>query len=747
MIGKTISHYKILEKLGEGGMGVVYKAEDTKLKRMVALKFLPPELTRDSDAKKRFIQEAQAASALQHNNICTIHEIDETKPAPGEPGDGQLFICMDFYEGETLNKKIERGPLPLDEAIEIAIQIVQGLARAHEADIIHRDIKPANILITDRGEVKIVDFGLARAAGQTRLTKASTTLGTVAYMSPEQARGEDADQRTDIWSLGVVLYEMVTGRLPFTGDYEQAMMYWILNDAPKPVKQFRSEVPANLEQAICKALEKDRIKRYQNIRELLQDIKTSPASIMSETKREKSIVVLPFENLSPDPDQEYFSDGLTEEIITDLSNVHDLLVISRTSAMRLKGTNKDIKTIGKELNVQYVLEGSVRKAGNNLRITTQLINVTNDAHLWAEKYGGTLDDIFDIQEKVSRSIVDALKVRLNSEEERHIAQRPISDLVVYECYLRAKQELSHYTQDAIDRSIKLLKKGLEIEGPNELLIATLGAAYLRYWILGIRPEESVLREAERCAEKVFDLNSDSPELPVLRGGILFHRGQIQEAVKHLKEAYCVYPNNPTLLFYLVAICGSSGHIDVGRLYYEKLTSVEPWSGINPGWLDFYNGQFEAAVNGYRKEYEIDTKSPYARWAYASTLAWAQRIEEACQIFEQLVQDTPKTVFGQFGALFLNALQGNTTEALEAVTPELVASAKPDFQWPWMIASCYAMIKKVDESLYWLEHAVSRGFINYPFLNEYDPFLENIRSEERFKRLMERVKYKWENFEV
>jgi serine/threonine protein kinase len=286
MIGKTISHYKVLEKLGKGGMGAVYKAQDAKLKRIVALKFLPPELTRDADAKKRLIHEAQAASALQHNNICTIHEIDET------PND-QMFICMDFYEGETLKKKIERGPLPLDEAIEIVTQIVQGLARAHEADIIHRDIKPANILITDRGEVKIVDFGLARAAGQTRITKASTTLGTVAYMSPEQARGEDADQRTDIWSFGVVLYEMLTGILPFKGDYEQAVIYLILNEDYEAITSLRGDVPEELKRIVDKALAKNPNERYQLIDDVLVDLQSIPGEKHIDTKTFP--IILPIE--------------------------------------------------------------------------------------------------------------------------------------------------------------------------------------------------------------------------------------------------------------------------------------------------------------------------------------------------------------------------------------------------------------------------------------------------------------------
>jgi serine/threonine protein kinase len=377
--GTMISHYKIIEKLGEGGMGVVYKAEDTKLKRHIALKFLLPELTRDSDARERFMFEARAASGLDHPNICTIHEVDETE-------NGHIFISMACCEGETLKQKIARGLVKFEDAIEITVQASKGLARAHDRRIAHRDVKPANIMITKDGHVLIMDFGLAKLSGQIGVTKAGTTVGTVAYMSPEQARGEDVDHRTDIWSMGVVLYEMLTGKLPFRGDHEQAVIYAIVNKAPVPVGALRSDMPAELERAVSLALEKDREWRYQSVDMLAEDIRQSLETKSSTPDEEKSIVVLPFEDISPGRDNEYFSDGLTEEIITDLSNIQALRVISRTSAMQLKGTDKDVRAIGRELNVQYVLEGSVRKAGDNLRITAQLIDAAHDTHLWAHKY-------------------------------------------------------------------------------------------------------------------------------------------------------------------------------------------------------------------------------------------------------------------------------------------------------------------------------------------------------------------------
>jgi serine/threonine protein kinase len=404
MIGKTISHYKILEKLGGGGMGIVYKAEDTKLKRMVALKFLPPHVSLDNEAKERFMHEAQAASALDHNNICTIYEI-------GESEDGQMYMAMALYEGETLQDKIERGPLPLEEALNIATQIAEGLAKAHERDILHRDIKPANIMITSDGVAKILDFGLAKLSGRTKLTKEGTTLGTVAYMSPEQVRGEAVDKRTDIWALGVILYEMIAGKSPFEADYEQAIMYSIVNEEPHPPTALRTDMPMELEHVVKKCLQKNPVNRYQHSEELIVDLgrikaqsgsgeknvsklakwkwrnwhliagaamivvillvlfsprsKTPKEGILETPKKESSpewqnsIAVLPFKNISADKEQEYFCDGMTEQLITNLSSLPSVKVIANASVMHFKNSNETVQQIASELGVAHILEGSV----------------------------------------------------------------------------------------------------------------------------------------------------------------------------------------------------------------------------------------------------------------------------------------------------------------------------------------------------------------------------------------------------
>jgi serine/threonine protein kinase len=739
MIGESISHYIILEKIGEGGMGVVYKAEDTKLKRTVALKFLPSELTRDPQAKARFVQEAQAAAALDHPHICAVFEIGEAE--------GATYIAMPYVKGQSLKEKIAAGPLSMEEALDIAGQVAEGLKEAHERGIIHRDIKPANIMLTEKGQAKIMDFGLAKLEEGVDLTKTMAVLGTVAYMSPEQARGEEVDHRTDIWSFGATLYEMLTGQKPFGQKHDQALLYSILNDTTESVSRIRPEIPKHLDRVIQKALEKDRPRRYQNMAEILEALRAVRTSGMSIPQPEKSIIVLPFENLSPDPENAFFTDGLTEEVIAELSQIAGLRVISRTTSMKLKGSNKDVKEISRELNVRYAVEGSVRKAGDSLRITAQLIDIITDTHLWADRYSGTVGNVFEFQERLARDIAQKLRVSLSPEDERRIGRRRIADPVAYGCYLRANQERLRHTQEAIDNAVGLLKKALQIEGPNELLLATLGVAYLHYWDVAIRPEESLLREAETCAKRILEMNPNSPEGYALRGAILSYRRQMQAAVRQLKKALLINPNSADALRYLTAIAGLSGHMEASRSYYMKLSAVNPWNDFNPGWFECYSGRFEAAVDGYRKEYEMDPQSSYGRWAYGIVLAWARHTNEACQILEQLVKDSPSSNFGRFGALFLNALQGRVDKALEVMSPEFIAAAKNDVQFSWMVGSCYALLGKAEDAIDWIEHAVKLGFIHYPFLNEYDSWLANIRGEPRFKKLMERVKYEWEHFEV
>jgi len=392
MVGKTISHYKIIEKLGEGGMGVVYKAEDMKLDRFVALKFLPEHLVDDETALKRLLKEAKSASAINHNNVCTIYAIEEYEDTH--------FIVMEYVDGETLRKKAKGNPILVDDAIDYSVQICNGLKAAHDKDIIHRDIKSENIMINKDNVIKVMDFGLAKLKDEAGLTKTGTA-GTIAYMAPEQLQGFEIDTRTDIWSFGVVMYEMLIGQLPFKGEYESAMMYSIVNTEPEPM----SDMPEDLEQIVFKSLAKNLDERYHNIEDVLSYLNKVKKELELKVSKEKtaqekpkpSIAVLSFRNMSADPEQEYFCEGMAEEIINALTHIENLKVIARTSAFAFKDKHEDVREIGKKLDVENLLEGSVRKAGNRLRITAQLIKVSDGSHLWSDAYNREMEDVFAIQ--------------------------------------------------------------------------------------------------------------------------------------------------------------------------------------------------------------------------------------------------------------------------------------------------------------------------------------------------------------
>ncbi len=554
MIGQTVSHYRILEKLGGGGMGVVYKAQDVKLDRFVALKFLSPHLDTSAAEKQRFINEAKAASALDHNNICTIYEV-------GETDDGQIFIAMAYYEGETLQKKVSSNQLSVSSAIDFAMQIAQGLAKAHEHGITHRDIKPANVIITKDGVAKILDFGLAKLSGQSRLTKSGATLGTVAYMSPEQAQGAEVDHRTDIWSLGVVLYEMLTGQLPFSGEYEMAMMYSLVNTDPKPVRSLRSEVSVGLEQIINKALAKKPEERYQQINELLADLK-SPTQ-KSESKKPfltrklavgkrwylyaglvvlilgvvlagiflrpqsaeaiDSIAVLPLENMTGDPNQEYFVDGMTEALIANLAKINSLRVISRTSVMQYKKTRKPLPDIAKELNVKAIVEGSVLRANGRVRITAQLIDAPKDRHLWANSYDRDFRDVLALQSEVTTAIVHEIQVKLTPQEQQGLTNALQVNPEVYQTYLKGRYFLNKRTEEGLKKSIEYFQNAIEKDPGFALAFAGIAEAYA---LLGA-PNYAVLKpweaqqKGEAAALKALEIDDTIAEAHTSLGYLKF----------------------------------------------------------------------------------------------------------------------------------------------------------------------------------------------------------------------------------
>jgi serine/threonine protein kinase len=466
MIGKTIFHYRIIEKLGEGGMGVVYRAEDTSLRRTVALKFLPPHLTGDPQARERFIHEAQAAAALNHPGICTVHEIGEA--------DGGVYIAMECIEGQSLREELRSGSLDPDRILSLAIQVAEALQEAHDRGIVHRDIKPSNIMVTPSGRVKITDFGLAKVSGSTAVTQPGTVFGTVAYMSPEQAGGKPVDHRTDLWSLGVAIYEMIEGRRPFDGDNPQVVIHAILHSTPPPL----TSAPPQLELVVSKALARDAEDRYQRATELIEDLKgsrdeTEAVPMLRQRSHFEglpSIAVMPFADMSPERDQEYFCDGVSEEIINALTGLSGLRVIARTSAFSFKGKNEDMREIGRKLDVTSILEGSVRKAGDRVRITAQLIDVADGSHVWSERYDRVLEDVFAVQDEIAAAIVQRLRLDLSDSEKDRLAEERRVDPEAHDLYLRGRHLFTRgfFTiiaedQTRVRKAIEFYEKAAEVD--------------------------------------------------------------------------------------------------------------------------------------------------------------------------------------------------------------------------------------------------------------------------------------------
>lgn len=525
---EQVACYAVEEHLGGGGMGVVYRARDPQLDRTVALKFLPPHLVAHPEAEERFVREARAAAALGHSNIATIHEI-------GDMGNGRRFIAMAYYEGKTLKEKLNREEsLPIEEAVGYAEQIGEALAGAHEAGIVHRDVKPANAMVTETGTVKLLDFGLAKAADRSRLTEPGRRLGTAAYMSPEQAKGEAVDARTDLWALGVVLYEMLAGERPFRGARETAVVYAILHGEPDPVSTHREEISSALGRVVGRLLAKDPAARYPAAEDLLEDLRAvrrgdesvSPDTEATGAERTSahSIAVLPFETLGRQ-EPTTLTEGIHGDVLTRLSNVSDLQVISRTSVRRYRNTEKAIPQIGGELEVRWVLEGEVQEAASQFQINTRLVNVREDRQVWARDHRGALtaENVFEVQGEITKKIVDALAARLTPEEQERVEQRPTENLDAYRLCMQGRTHLDERTEDGIRRAFDCFQRAIDQDSEYALAWAGLTDALSLFAFYGFAPPDDAPDPME-AAQRAVDLD---PELGEARTSL-----GIQHAIRH-----------------------------------------------------------------------------------------------------------------------------------------------------------------------------------------------------------------------
>jgi TolB-like protein/tRNA A-37 threonylcarbamoyl transferase component Bud32/Flp pilus assembly protein TadD len=641
MIGRIISHYKILEKLGEGGMGVVYKAEDTRLKRKVALKFLPYELTRDLSAKKRFVQEARAASALDHPNICTIHEIDETT-------EGELFISMACYEGEALKERLAKGALQISQAVDVAAQIAQGLTEAHEKGITHRDIKPANILLTAEGRVKILDFGLAKLAGQTGLTRTGTAVGTAAYMSPEQARGEAVDNRTDIWSLGVVIYEMITGELPFRGDYEQAVVYSILNETPCSITSIRPDVPWDLAAIVETALTKDPAGRYQKASDILsalhsvqrRDESKAVHALVGDEEDLPSIAVLPFVNMSPDPENAYFGDGLAEELINALTKLRGLRVAARTSAFTFRGRGVDIREIGRKLNVGTVLEGSVRRVGDRLRITAQLINIEDGFHIWSDRYDRKMEDIFAIQDEIAAAIVEQLEVKLIRKTDEPLIKRYTKNLDAYSLFLKGQHHLFSLTAEGWRKSFELYQQAIDLDPSFALAYAWQAQNYQSQCFWGDVSPREAMPKSRAAAEKALELDDALALAHAVLAVIYFtYDWNWDGAEREFKRVFELDPTEPfNHINYSLFLAVQGKHREavaearLGQKLDPLSSVIAAWGTIAP----VAGGLYEESIENLQRAMEVDPGHWQLYLQSCLVYLYISRIEDASAACEKAV---------------------------------------------------------------------------------------------------------------
>ncbi len=731
-------------------MGEVYLAEDTNLDRKVALKLLPAQFTQDEDRVRRFVQEAKAASALNHPNIITIYEIGETA--------GTHYIVTEFIEGETLRRHFERTRMTIDQALNVSTQIASALSAAHSAGIIHRDIKPENVMLRPDGYVKVLDFGLAKLTEKPSVstdTSAPTVaridthpgmvMGTISYMSPEQARGQTVDARSDIFSLGVVIYEMLAGSPPFQGGSAADVFVSILEKDPAPLAHSSPDVPSELDRITRKCLEKDRELRYGSAQLLARDLKTfstAPAKEKTDADSSPSIAVLPFVNMSADAENEYFCDGLAEELLNALSKIEALHVAARTSAFSFKGKQTDIGEIGEKLKVKTVLEGSVRKSGNRLRITAQLINVADGYHLWSERYDRELRDVFDIQDEISLAIVDALKVKLMGTEKAAVLKRYTDKNEAYELYLKGRYQYGKYTEEGWRKSLEYFAEAIEKEPNYALAWAGLANNYRTLWYNGyLTPDESVPKWKAAIARALaIDNTLAEPHvsLALLKH---FYEWDFPGAEREYKRAIELNPNyaetHERYGLFLAVLDRADEAMAEGRRALE-LDPLSLVTNLNVGFLYWTTGQFDRMREQGRKLIELEPDFYGGHWQIGAEFWTRGSLEEATAEMEKAVtlEGGSTQLLSMMGSLY--GVTGKRSEA-QQVLNHLLELDRRGYSVRFYVANVYAGLGETDRAFEWFEKAYQHreGILLFlePFARSLYPAL---KSDPRLADLLRRI---------
>jgi serine/threonine protein kinase/tetratricopeptide (TPR) repeat protein len=706
LIGTTVAHYRILEKIGEGGMGVVYRAEDLTLRRQVALKFLAADALGREDQCRRFLHEAQAAAALDHPNICPIYAIEELEE--------QVFIAMALAEGHNLKHRLTAGPLPIPEATHIALQIARGLEAAHAQGIIHRDVKSANIMVTERGHARITDFGLAKLPGIEQ-SDPTVMLGTPGYMSPEQVRAQPLDLRTDIWSWGVVCYEMLAGRRPFRGDHPLAVAHAILHDQPEPPSSLNPAVPRFWDRIVARALEKSREERFPDMGHAVGFLERGEAPSTSAVRRRRppprsqpSIAVLPFLDLSPERDQEYFCDGIAEEILNGLTRIGGLRTASRTSAFAFKGQREDVRSIGSWLGVETVLEGSVRKAGRRLRITAQLIDAQEGYHLWSDSFDRELSDVFAIQEEIAQRIVQALRLELTESEQHALARTPTHDVEAYQLYLRGRQFFYRTRRQDLEYAIEMFERAAGRD--PEYARAHAGTAdcysYL-FSYFGGHPED--LERARASSARALELGPDLAEAHAARGLALSLSEELAEAEKEFEAALLLDPRLYEAHYFYGRTCLMQGKWEQAARLFEEASRVKPEDvqsivllGLTYRKLGLQSraeAAYRAGIERARRHLELNPDDARVLYLIAQSHVELGEKDEGLE-------------------------WGRRARALGPEDPYVL----------YGITCLFTRIGEVEEAASQFEQAVGAGFRNRRWI-EMDPDLDPIRDHPRYRAAM------------